>query len=50
MSYVVLPRTSTVSPELFGSPYRVGMSSLGYQRVYREIQDIPGVCCERVFN
>src|SRR5689334_16179360 len=33
----------------YPSPYRVAMSSLGYQRVYREIQAMPGVCCERVF-
>ncbi|HEX3597086.1 MAG TPA: radical SAM protein [Polyangiaceae bacterium] len=33
----------------YPSPYRVGMSSLGYQRVYREIQAMPGVACERVF-
>jgi radical SAM superfamily enzyme YgiQ (UPF0313 family) len=33
----------------YPSPYRVGMSSLGYQRVYREIQAMPGVSCERAF-
>jgi radical SAM superfamily enzyme YgiQ (UPF0313 family) len=33
----------------YPSPYRVGMSSLGYQRVYREIQAMPGVACERAF-
>src|SRR5258705_13523269 len=33
----------------YPSPYRVAMSSLGFQRVYRSIQDIPGVSCERVF-
>ncbi len=33
----------------YPSPYRVGMSSLGYQRVYRAIQAMPGVACERVF-
>lgn len=33
----------------YPSPYRVGMSSLGYQQVYREIQGIPGVSAERVF-
>jgi radical SAM superfamily enzyme YgiQ (UPF0313 family) len=33
----------------YPSPYRVAMSSLGYQLVYREIQAMPGVACERVF-
>src|SRR6185436_14513383 len=33
----------------YPSPYRVAMSSLGYQRVYRALQSIPGVCCERAF-
>jgi len=33
----------------YPSPYRVGMSSLGYQQVYRAIQALPGFCCERVF-
>jgi radical SAM superfamily enzyme YgiQ (UPF0313 family) len=33
----------------YPSPYRVAMSSLGFQRVYREIQDMPGVACERAF-
>jgi len=34
---------------LYPSPYSVGMSSLGYQRVYRAIQAAPGYACERVF-
>jgi radical SAM superfamily enzyme YgiQ (UPF0313 family) len=33
----------------YPSPYRVGMSSLGFQQIYRAIQSIPGVCAERVF-
>ena len=33
----------------YPSPYHVAMSSLGYQRVYREIQAMPGVACERAF-
>lgn len=33
----------------YPSPYRVGMSSLGYQRVYRALQAMPGVACERAF-
>jgi radical SAM superfamily enzyme YgiQ (UPF0313 family) len=33
----------------YPSPYHVAMSSLGYQRVYREIQAMDGACCERVF-
>jgi radical SAM superfamily enzyme YgiQ (UPF0313 family) len=33
----------------YPSPYNVAMSSLGYQRVYRSLMDMPGVCCERAF-
>ena len=33
----------------YPSPYAVGMSSLGYQRIYGAIQDAPGLTCERVF-
>jgi radical SAM superfamily enzyme YgiQ (UPF0313 family) len=33
----------------YPSPYRVGMSSLGYQSIYRLIQAMPGVCADRVF-
>lgn len=33
----------------YPSPYHVAMSSLGYQRVYRSIQAISGMACERVF-
>ncbi|HKY35121.1 MAG TPA: radical SAM protein [Polyangiaceae bacterium] len=33
----------------YPSPYHVAMSSLGYQRIYRLLQELPGVCCERAF-
>ena len=33
----------------YPSPYSVGMSSLGYQQIYRILQNMPGVACERVF-
>lgn len=33
----------------YPSPYWVGMSSLGFQQIYREIQGTQGLCCERVF-
>jgi radical SAM superfamily enzyme YgiQ (UPF0313 family) len=33
----------------YPSPYRVAMSSLGFQQIYREIQATAGLCCERVF-
>jgi radical SAM superfamily enzyme YgiQ (UPF0313 family) len=33
----------------YPSPYSVGMSSLGFQQVYRGIQALPGITCERVF-
>lgn len=34
---------------VYPSPYAVGMSSLGYQRIYRAIQDAPGYAAERIF-
>ena len=33
----------------YPSPYRVGMSSLGFQRIYRALMAAPGLGCERVF-
>jgi radical SAM superfamily enzyme YgiQ (UPF0313 family) len=33
---------------LYPSPYAAAMSSLGYQRIYREINEAPGLACERV--
>ncbi|MDP9034773.1 MAG: B12-binding domain-containing radical SAM protein [Myxococcota bacterium] len=33
----------------YPSPYHVGMSSLGYQRIYRAIMEAPGLACERAF-
>ena len=33
----------------YPSPYTVGMSSLGYQRIYRAIQETDGMSCERAF-
>src|SRR5690349_20350178 len=33
----------------YPSPYHLAMSSLGYQRIYRALQEAPGVCCERAF-
>lgn len=33
----------------YPSEYAIGMSSLGYQRIYRAIQEAPGMCCERTF-
>ena len=34
---------------VYPSPYAVGMSSLGYQRIYQALQQMPGVACERAF-
>jgi radical SAM superfamily enzyme YgiQ (UPF0313 family) len=34
---------------VYPSPYHVGMSSLGYQTVYRELNALPGVAAERAF-
>jgi len=33
----------------YPSPYRVGMSSLGFQRIYRALMEAPGIACERAF-
>jgi radical SAM superfamily enzyme YgiQ (UPF0313 family) len=33
----------------YPSPYHVGMSSLGFQTIYREIHDHPGATAERAF-
>src|SRR5262249_40601350 len=33
---------------LYPSPYAAAMSSLGYQRVYRAINETSGLACERV--
>jgi radical SAM superfamily enzyme YgiQ (UPF0313 family) len=33
----------------YPSPYRAGMSSLGYQRVYRSLMEAQGLACERAF-
>ncbi len=33
----------------YPSPYPVAMSSLGFQRVYRALQEATGVMCERIF-
>lgn len=33
----------------YPSPYAVGMSSLGFQQIYRLLQAVPGIACERVF-
>jgi radical SAM superfamily enzyme YgiQ (UPF0313 family) len=34
---------------VYPSPYHVGMSSLGYQTIYRELNQLPGVAAERAF-
>lgn len=33
----------------YPSPYAAGMSSLGYQRIYRSLMEANGLACERVF-
>jgi radical SAM superfamily enzyme YgiQ (UPF0313 family) len=33
----------------YPSPYAVGMSSLGFQTIYRELNRLPDVCAERAF-
>ena len=33
----------------YPSPYAAAMSSLGYQQIYRTLQALPAVACERVF-
>ena len=32
---------------VYPSPYQVAVASLGYQTLYRLLNEIPGVCCER---
>jgi radical SAM superfamily enzyme YgiQ (UPF0313 family) len=34
---------------VYPSPYHVGMSSLGFQTIYRELHALPGVAAERAF-
>jgi radical SAM superfamily enzyme YgiQ (UPF0313 family) len=34
---------------VYPSPYHVGMSSLGFQTIYRELNALPGVAAERAF-
>ncbi|MBI2395968.1 MAG: radical SAM protein [Deltaproteobacteria bacterium] len=34
---------------VYPSPYRTGMSSLGFQRIYRALQEAPGLGAERAF-
>src|ERR1700682_1012441 len=34
----------------YPSPYFVGMSSLGYQPIYREVNAPPNACAERAFG
>jgi radical SAM superfamily enzyme YgiQ (UPF0313 family) len=34
---------------VYPSPYHVGMSSLGFQTIYRELNGLPGVAAERAF-
>src|SRR5258708_5840896 len=34
---------------VYPSPYPIGMSSLGFQRVYRSLMEAPGLGCERAF-
>ena len=34
---------------VYPSPYRVAMSSLGFQSIYAAIQRLPGFACERAF-
>ena len=33
----------------YPSPYRMGMSSLGFLQIYKQIQEEPGMACERAF-
>ena len=33
----------------YPSPYSAGMSSLGFQRIYRALMDAQGIACERAF-
>jgi radical SAM superfamily enzyme YgiQ (UPF0313 family) len=45
-----MPKQAPFSIALaYPSPYAAGMSSLGYQRIYRAIQEADGLACERAF-
>jgi radical SAM superfamily enzyme YgiQ (UPF0313 family) len=45
-----LHRTAELALALvYPSPYHVGMSSLGFQTIYRELNALPGVAAERAF-
>lgn len=45
-----MPKQAPFSIALaYPSPYAAGMSSLGYQRIYRAIQEADGLSCERAF-
>ena len=34
---------------VYPNAYAVGMSNLGFQTIYRHLNELPGVVCERVF-
>jgi radical SAM superfamily enzyme YgiQ (UPF0313 family) len=45
-----IPRQAPFTVALcYPSPYRAGMSSLGFQRIYRALMEAPGLACERAF-
>jgi radical SAM superfamily enzyme YgiQ (UPF0313 family) len=45
-----IPKRAPLTVALaYPSPYTVAMSSLGYQRIYRAIQETDGMACERAF-
>ena len=46
----IYKQAPTLFTMLYPSPYRAGMSSLGYQMLYREINNRPDTVAERAFH
>ena len=44
-----LRRAGTLAVLAYPATYRVGASSLGAQNLYRALNELPGVACERIF-
>ncbi len=45
----LFPQAELAVALCYPSPYHVGMSSLGFQTIYRELNALPGVAAERAF-
>ena len=45
----LFPQADLAVALCYPSPYHVGMSSLGFQTIYRELNALPGIAAERAF-